>query len=125
MTTHYDPYEHADRLGLNVVTGRVRSANGLWVPQERTIILRRGMRRLLERSVLAHEIGHAVLGHADDRPRYEWQADVFAARRLIHPERLAEVARITPDQGQWCVELDVTPHLLTTYFKSVHGRQRA
>lgn len=111
----YDPYEHAARLGINVVLGRLRSANGLWIPEEHTVILKQGMRRLLERSVLAHEIGHAVLGHPDDSPRNERQADRYAARQLINPERLTEVARYSPDPGQWCVDLQVTPHLLETF----------
>jgi Zn-dependent peptidase ImmA (M78 family) len=121
MTTRgpYDPYEHADRLGIPVIHGRLRSDNGMWIPAERVIILRRGMRRLLERSTLAHELGHAALGHQDDRPRHERQADIFAARHLIDPRQLASVARDHPDPGYWCTELDVTPHILETYLREV------
>jgi Zn-dependent peptidase ImmA (M78 family) len=121
MTTRgaYDPYEHADRLGIPVVHGRLRADNGMWIPEERVIVLRRGMRRLLERSVLAHEIGHAALGHRDDRPRHERQADIFAARHLIDPARLADVAADHPDPGYWCIELDVTPQILETYLRDV------
>jgi Zn-dependent peptidase ImmA (M78 family) len=51
-------FEYAERLGVDVGFGRLRSSNGLWVPERRTIILKRGMRAMLERSVLAHELGH-------------------------------------------------------------------
>jgi Zn-dependent peptidase ImmA (M78 family) len=115
----YDPYEHAARLGIEVTYGRLRSCNGLWVPDQRMIILRPGMRALLERTVLAHEVAHACLGHRDDRPKHERQADHFAARHLINPDQLRQVARSTPDQGQWCVELEVTPHILDIYLREV------
>jgi Zn-dependent peptidase ImmA (M78 family) len=114
----YDPYEHAERLGIAVLNHPLRSANGIWIPDERVILIRPRMRALLERSVLAHEVAHATLGHRDDSPRSERQADTLAARRLIDPDRLIEVARGSADHGEWCVELDVTPHVLETYMKT-------
>ncbi len=115
----YDPFEHAERLRIPVIHGRLRAANGMWVPEERVIILRKGMRRLLERTTLAHELGHAALGHPDDSPRFERQADIYAARHLIDPERLAAAVAFAPhDAGQWCYELDVTPHILETYLRT-------
>ncbi|HEY8590682.1 MAG TPA: ImmA/IrrE family metallo-endopeptidase [Naasia sp.] len=118
-TRGYDPHEHAERLGIDVVYGRLRTANGLWVPDRRTIILKPGMRALLERTVLAHEMGHVCLGHRDDRPKHERQADHFAARHLIDPVHLEEVALFSSDPGQWCVELDVTPHILDVYLREI------
>ncbi len=118
----YDPFEHAERLGVEVVYGRIRSTNALWVPERRTIIMKRGLRRLVERSALAHELGHVCLGHRDDRPRHEILADRWAAQHLITPKRLAEVMAETEDPGTWCVELDVTPHMLETYFKLAVAR---
>jgi hypothetical protein len=105
----YDPYEHADRLNIEVVYGTLRTANGL--------ILQPRMRRLLERSVLAHELGHVCLGHRESTPRNERQADRFAARHLIRPGDITRVAQQSPDPGAWCVELDVTPHILETYLR--------
>jgi hypothetical protein len=119
MTTSgaYDPFEHAERLGIEVVFGRLRSAHGLWVPDHRTIILKRGMRALHERSILAHELGHVCLGHEESTTRNEFLADRWAARKLIAPDHLAEVARVHHDPAQWCIELDVTPHILETYLR--------
>ncbi|MEF2979046.1 ImmA/IrrE family metallo-endopeptidase [Subtercola sp. YIM 133946] len=111
----YDPFEHADRLNIEVVFGRLRTAHGLWIPERRTIILKRGMRALHERSILAHELGHVCLGHDDSTPRNEFLADRWAARHLIAPDHLAAIARVHTDQAQWCLELDVTPHMLETY----------
>ena len=64
-----------------------------------------GMSARTDRSVLAHELGHAVLGHTSRRPtprsvaRQERQADEWAARLLITPAayaagRSASAARI-------------------------------
>jgi Zn-dependent peptidase ImmA (M78 family) len=100
-----------------VVFGRLRSAHGLWVPEHRTIILKRGMRVLQERSILAHELGHVCLGHEESTSRNEFLADRWAARKLIAADHLAEVARIHNDPAQWCIELDVTPHILETYLR--------
>lgn len=111
----YDPFEHADALGIRVEWGRPRTANGLWVPDANLIILKKGMRVLLERSVLAHEIGHAALGHRDTTPRNERRADAFAARNLITLPQLAYAADQSRDPGQWCIDLAVTPHILETY----------
>jgi hypothetical protein len=111
----YDPFEHADRLGIDIVYGRLRSTHGLWIPEQRTIILKTGMRALHERSILAHELGHVCLGHRESNSRNEFLADRWAARKLIAPSQLADIARVHHDKGQWCLELEVTPHILETY----------
>jgi len=117
----YDPYEHAERLNVDVVYGRLRTCNGLWLPDERTIVLRRSMRTLVERTVLAHELGHVCLGHRDDRPKHERMADIWAARHLIDHHHLTDIALFSPDPEQWAVELQVTPHILDTYLRDVRA----
>lgn len=108
----YDPYEHAERLGIKVLTGRIRCDNGLWIAEERMIILKRGLRASFEREVLTHEIGHCVLGHRDTRTKFETQANRWAARKLIAPDQLADVVKISPDPGVWAVELGVSECLM-------------
>lgn len=81
----YCPYAHAEHLGIKLVYRRLEKSNGLWVPEHRAIFLQPGMRAAHERSVLAHEIGHAKLGHEHrDNPKHELQAHLYAARRLIN-----------------------------------------
>jgi len=113
----YDPHDHAERLGVAVEYYPLRASNGLWIPDRKLILIKPRMRALHERSVLAHELGHVCLGHRDDNPRHERQADIFAARHLITPDALARASAASPDAGQWCVDLGVTPHLLETYMK--------
>lgn len=118
----YDPYEHAQRLGIRVVYRPLRSSNGLWVPEIRTIFLQTKMRVIHERSVLAHEIGHAIMGHRESTPRHEVQADRWAARHLINPDELQRAAKASPDPGVWCHELNVSADILERY---LHDRRRA
>ena len=113
--TRYDPYQHAEQLGITVLHRAIKTANGLWIPEHRVIVIRAGIRAVHDRAALAHEIGHAVHGHQDDRPKHEGQADLYAARKLIDPLKLKEVRRWVPDLPSLADELDVTPRLLASY----------
>lgn len=110
--TAYDPWGHADQLEVKVRFEPLRNASGLWVPEARTILLRPGMRRILERTVLAHELGHAYFGHFDDRPKHERQADRFAAWHLIDCDELREVSETSSDPSAWCHALGFSLRLL-------------
>jgi Zn-dependent peptidase ImmA (M78 family) len=79
------------------------------------IVLKRSMRAVHQRNALAHGIAHAVLGHRDDRPKHERQADRYAARHLIDPVELRAVQAWTQDPGQIAAELGVTRRLLLAY----------
>lgn len=118
----YDPHEHAEVLGIELHYGRLRSGNGLWVPDHRAILLQRGMRVIQERSVLAHELGHADLGHRDDRPKHEVMADRYAANNLIDHERFRELVTWTPDAARLSLELGVTTKLMQVYL-NVHRHE--
>lgn len=107
----YDPYRHADELGLRVETRHI-DHDGLWLPDRHLILLRPGLLAVQERCVLAHEIGHAVHGHRDSRPRHERAADRWAAERLIDPARLEEAMRASPDPGRWSLDVGVTTKML-------------
>jgi len=115
MPHRYDPFAHADALGITVRFGRLRTANGLWLPDHRSIIIKEGMRAVHTRVALTHEIGHADLGHEDDRPKHERQADRYAARRLVDPVRFRELATWTSDSYRIAHELGVTQRILAAY----------
>lgn len=114
----YDPFEHADRLGIQIVYRRLTTGNGLWVPDLHTIFLKPRMRAVHERSVLAHELGHACLGHRTSSPKFERQADQFAARHLIDPVKLDDVRRTSSDPNVWANEVGVTLDLLEIFIKT-------
>lgn len=121
-TRRYDPHRHAEDLGITVHYRRLRTCSGLYVPELRVIFLQPRMHRIHERSVLAHEIVHAEY---DDRGREDHQerrADRVAARRLIAPDDLREVALLSDDPGAWALELDVTDHMLDVWLRDQEVR---
>lgn len=114
----YDPWEHADRLGIPVIVRRLRTANGLWMPEYGEILISDRLRIGQQRLVLAHELGHGVLMHPDDRPKHEKQADQFAAQNLICPDELADLYEWCRDERRIVAELGVTTKLFRSYVLS-------
>lgn len=115
----YDPYKRAEELGIEVIHRKLRTANGLWLPEHNLIVIRQGMRAAWDRSTLAHELGHAELGHDDDRPKHEVMADRYAATNLIDLDECRRTMRWAPDAHKLAHELGVTTRLLRVYL-NVH-----
>lgn len=111
----YDPWKHAEDLGIEVVVRRLRTAHGRWFPDYGQILISDRLRAGDQRLTLAHEIGHAVLMHVDDRPKFEIQADRFAARHLIDPVELADLYEWCPDERRIVAELGVTTRLFRAF----------
>ncbi|KJL24839.1 hypothetical protein RN51_00989 [Microbacterium oxydans] len=110
----------ADAQRVHVIerTGRTR---GGYDPTTRTIRLSPGMSARTTRSVLAHELGHACLGHVPPassamRAQQERQADEWAASRLITPHAYAEAEEVRgPHLASLAFELNVTIELVEAY----------
>ena len=111
----YDPWEHAEHLGIDVVVRRLRTAHGRWFPEYGQILISDRLRVRDQRLVLSHELGHGALMHPDDRPKHERQADLFAARNLICPDELADLYEWCPDEQRIVAELGVTTTLFRAY----------
>ena len=114
----YDPWLHAETLGIEVVVRRLRTAHGRWFPEYNQILISDKLRVRDQELTLSHEIGHAVLLHLDDRPKHEKQADQFAARNLIDPDELADLYKWCPDEQRIVAELGVTTRLFRAYVLS-------
>lgn len=85
-----DPYQLAEALGVPVLYTR-RLTGSLGVTDGKHIWLRRGLTRAVERSTLAHELAHILLGHTLCQDgRGEAKADRLAVRLLVS---LGEVER--------------------------------
>lgn len=83
------------------------------MPEFDTIVIRDGMRAVHQRVAAAHGVQHAALGHEDDRPRFEHQADRMAALYLIEPLELRDVSRWADgDLGLIASELGVSRRML-------------
>ena len=117
----YDPWEHAEQIGVEVVVRRLRTAHGRWFPEYNQILISDRLRVRDQRLILAHELGHHAYLHPDDRPKHEKQADQFAARNLIDPDELADLYKWCPDEGQLIQELGVTTRLFRAYVLAPTG----
>jgi len=89
------------------------------MPDHHTIVIRSGLRAVHKRNALAHGIAHAELGHRDDRPKHELQADRLSSLYLIDPAEFADVAQwARDDAGIICAELGITLRVLEAYQRS-------
>jgi len=114
----YNPWDHADALGITVIERRLTTANELWVPDLNTIFLQSSLRALHKRTALAHGIAHAELGHRDSRPKHEHQADRYSSLYLIEPREFRDIARwARDDRGIICAELGITTRVLDAYLR--------
>ena len=78
-----DPYQLAEALGVPVQYTR-RLTGSLGVTDGKRIWLRRGLTQPVERSTLAHELAHILLGHTSCQDgRGEARADRLAVRLLV------------------------------------------
>lgn len=114
----YDPWVHAEQLGIEVIVRRLRTANGRWFPEYGQILISDKLRVGQQRLVLSHEIGHGALMHPDDRPKHEKQADQFAAQNLICPDELADLYGWCNDEQRIIAELGVTTKLFRSFVLS-------
>ena len=116
--TPRDPYEHAEQLGITVIHRPIRTATGFWIPDHNLIVLRTGMRRVHDRSTLAHELAHAALGHVESTPKTEHQADRLAARNMIDPAAWLAACKWCDSLPAVAAELGVSTKLARAFAES-------
>lgn len=103
---------------------------GGWFPQYKRIHVRPGMGPINHLCTLAHEIGHAVLGHFSQPPpwlhdRQERAADEWAAKKLIPLENYEEAENLVGSHdGALAKELGVTVGYINTW-RSIYERNLA
>ena len=112
---------------IDVVTHR-GGDKGRWYPATRTISLRADLPARARQCTLAHELGHAVLGHTagPDLPQWvvekqERAADRWAAETLISEDAYKSAeAELGPHPGAIAAELGVTVHTITVW-RDIHN----
>ena len=124
MGLAYDPFAHARELGLNIsITPLKDDLSGAYSETERTIFLIPGMSGRERRSVLAHEIQHAL---AHDSPsafgfvnfKQEKQADEKAALALIDEAEYRQAEEIHSAHIPTIAHaLNVTEEVVETWLK--------
>lgn len=111
----YDPFAHAEELGIQVLFRPLRVDNERWLPEHHTLVIRESMRAVHRRNACAHGLAHAALAHVDTRAKHEVQADAYAAEHLIDYNEVIELRKWTPDAARMANELGVTTRLLRVY----------
>lgn len=110
-----------DALGVTVEYTNLTSRNGEYRHDLKRIRLRDGMTIRQERSVLAHEIAHAVFADVPSKfgpvnAKQERRADEWAALRLIAPDAYrASEAEWDGHPSAIAYDLGVTTKLVTAY----------
>lgn len=116
----------AERVGIGIWKRRNWDEAGMWYPDDATIALNHDLLYDEERCVLAHELGHATLGHDCDGSANELAADQWAANLILTAEQVARCARIWPENPEkWCEELEVTSDILKAWMAQPKNYARA
>jgi Zn-dependent peptidase ImmA (M78 family) len=119
MGKNYDPWQVAHDLGLEVVERRLRHGHrGEYWHREQLILLAPRMSHREARSVLTHELQHAVAGDVPSpwgliTHRQEQLARRATARTLISADEYAAAEDLRgPHLAAIAHELDVTIHVI-------------
>lgn len=122
---------YAESQGVEVIERHLPNTwpHALYIPELNTIYLEARQPHCYKRANLAHELGHAVLGHT--RPQTDWwesrqelQADIFAAHLLINPSDYAHLEELYDSAPAIADELEITPHLLEVWKTTQCSRTR-
>lgn len=88
---------------------------GFYDHRHRLITLAPDLAPTQYRSTLAHELGHAILGHIGTRPKQERQADRWAARQLLTVDLVVEHADSCIEVPELAHRLGVMPWVLRVF----------
>lgn len=125
----YDPWGHAEALGLEVIERRrlPHGDDGRYTLAEHRVELRRGLTARAARSVLAHEIQHALAADPPTRfgpvrARQETLARRRAALMLVDSSEYAAAEAIYgPNVAPLADELDVLPSVIVDFRLAVRA----
>lgn len=114
-------FDFADMLGVTVEYARLKHRDGEYRDDLKRIRLREGMSARLQRSILAHELGHAAFGDVPSKfgpqnARQERRADEWAALRLINLDQYREAELIRDGHvASIAHDLGVIDRIVTAY----------
>lgn len=116
-TPDYDPWEHAEMLGAQVVANPTLPGTmvAAYSHRHHVIFIRPNRAFAVERCAVAHELVHWEYRDVGTTNSQEDRANRISALRLIRPRRLEEVAAVTNDIGVMAIELQVTEKVMRIY----------
>lgn len=123
-------FDFAEALGLTIEYAPLRGRDGEYRDDLKLIRLREGMSPRRLRSILAHELGHAVFGDVPSKfgpaqARMERRADEWAALRLITLDAYRDAELIRDGHiDSMAHDLGVIPRIVAA-FQRVLARELA
>ena len=115
----------ADDLGVQIRTGALpHNWWGAYDYRTHTITLLKGLGPIQYKSTLCHELGHAHYRHRTSNTNTEWQANVWAARKLIDHDQFVEAALGADRLAGVAAILEVMPTDVETYVRALSGKDR-
>jgi hypothetical protein len=83
----------------------------------KAIFVKKLLHSAVERCAIAHEIVHYEYGDIGQDREQERRADRVAARRLVRPSRMYELAERTTDPEVLALEMNVTEHIVEVFLR--------
>ena len=118
---------HAALLGVSVHVAHIDGPQrGFYDSAKKIVVYDFELTPVEQRSVLAHELGHAFYDHqCHGNAKFEAAADYYAACLLISPEAYVNAERIDPCPDAIAEALEVEPKLVRAFetraLTRVHG----
>lgn len=108
---------HAASLGVSVHVAHIDGTQrGYYDSEAKTVVYDFELTPVEQRSVLAHELGHAFYDHqCYGNAKFEAAADYYAARLLIDPVAYMEAEHIDPSPAAIAEALDVETKLVHAF----------
>ncbi|MDN5687786.1 MAG: ImmA/IrrE family metallo-endopeptidase [Brachybacterium sp.] len=112
---------HAD--GIRVWWRHLNGRDGQWSARHRSIWLEHDLTAVKARSVLAHELGHAALGHdGPQNEQHELGAWQWAAQLLLSQPAYATAETVVgPHPGAVADELGVSRSVVLAYQRTLEA----
>lgn len=105
-----------EALGVQVVYGDLDGAlYGGYMHDLRAIVIDKSLGPVQRKSTLAHELGHAILGHDCSTPANEREASEWGARIMIQGCRFWRATRMYDTPQEVAAELGVLPRDVVFY----------
>ncbi|WP_336629294.1 MULTISPECIES: ImmA/IrrE family metallo-endopeptidase [unclassified Microbacterium] len=110
---------HAAQLGVSVHVAHIDGPErGFYDAENNVVVYDFELTYIERRCVLAHELGHVYYGHeCFGNPKFEEDADYYAALLLIVPEEYIVAEGLDPAPDAIAEELLVEPRIVRAYEK--------
>lgn len=113
-----------DELDIVIAAAYLPSGKGWWCPESRVILIDHRLTAAERCSTLLHEVAHALAGDAGtadwvQEAKQEARAELWAARKLLPIDALADGLRWAQDERELAADLGVDLDLLVCRLRTL------